>query len=370
MGAMERQTGLLARGFRTRGISSRREGRFQTRTLERNRPGAEPDSWWSADVPDPAPATELFPDKSRTIITRNQSPDLPFDRSINPYKGCEHGCIYCYARQTHSYLDLSPGIDFETRIFYKTGVDQLLRDALEHPNYECRPIALGTNTDPYQPVEKQLGITRRILELMLEYRHPVTIVTKGALLARDLDLLRALAENQLVSIMVSITTLDVALKARLEPRAAAPAKRLQLVRTLADSDVPVGVMVAPVIPMLTDHELERLVAASADAGAKALGYVLIRLPYEVKDLFREWLDEHEPLKADRIMARIREMRGGRDYDAAFGRRQTGEGPFASLIKGRFDVAKRKYGLWDSQMPQLKTDRFRVPGRARQLELFD
>jgi DNA repair photolyase len=352
---------LPQRRLKARGIGSNREGRFQTRVVV-----SEP---VEDDDLQPGRATELYPDKSRSIIARNQSPDLPFDRSINPYKGCEHGCIYCYARPTHAYLDLSPGLDFETRIFYKTGVEALLREALEKPGYDCRPIALGTNTDPYQPVERKLRITRRILELMLEYRHPVTIVTKGTLLTRDLDLLQALARDGLAAVMISITTLDVELKARLEPRAAGPARRLQLVRELVARDIPAGVMVAPLIPMLNDHELERIVAESAAAGARAMRYVLIRLPHEVKELFREWLAAHEPLKAERIMARIRDLRGGRDYDSAFGTRQTGEGPFADLIRARFGAALRRQGLSEGRLPDLRTDLFRVPGRAEQLTLF-
>jgi DNA repair photolyase len=353
------------RMIKGRGAVSNREGRFQARASV-----PLSDGWDLDGCDDPAPATELLPDASRSIIARNKSPDIPFDRSINPYKGCEHGCVYCYARQTHSYLDLSPGIDFETKIFYKTDVDALLRKEIERPGYRCEPIALGTNTDPYQPAEKKLRITRRILEILLEYRHPITIVTKGALLGRDLDLLAGFAEHDLVRVMISITTLDNGLKTRLEPRAAAPAKRLQLVRQLSASGIPVGVMIAPLIPMLNDHELEEIVAASVAAGARSFGYVMIRLPHEVKDLFKEWLAAHEPLKSQRIIARIHDLHDGRDYDAAFGRRQTGTGEFATLIRKRFDLALRKHGIVPRTEPPLRTDLFAVPGRAVQLGLFE
>jgi DNA repair photolyase len=306
------------------------------------------------------PETQLLPDRTRQLITRNQSPDISFDRSINPYKGCEHGCVYCFARPTHAYLDLSPGRDFETRIFYKTKVPELLLEALAKPGYECRTIAMGTNTDPYQPAEKSLRITRSILEVLLAQRHPVSIVTKGQLILRDLDLLSALAEQGLVSVAVSLTTLDHGLKTRLEPRAAAPAARLRVIRTLCEAGVPTGAMVAPVIPFINDHEIEDLVAAAADAGARHVGYILLRLPREVADLFVAWLEAHYPLKASRVMSAVRASRGGKAYDAAWGKRMRGEGVFADLIARRFGGALRRCGLDQAEVPALRTDLFQPP----------
>ena len=314
-----------------------------------------------------SPETQFFPDKTKNLIATNDSPDIPFSQSINPYKGCEHGCVYCYARPTHSYLDLSPGLDFETRIFYKTGVVERLREALDHPRYECSTLAMGTNTDPYQPGERRLQITRRILETLLEYRHPVSIVTKGAAVLRDLDLLCPLAEQGLAAVMVSVTTLDNGLKTRLEPRTASPGARLRAVRTLHEAGVPVGVMAAPMIPYVNDHELESIVEAAADAGAQMVGYTMLRLPYEVKDLFKEWLAEHYPLKAEHVMSRVRDTRGGREYSAEWGKRMRGEGPFAELLARRHQVAVRKHGLAERGLPTLRTDLFRP--RTEQLALF-
>jgi DNA repair photolyase len=321
------------------------------------------DGWESGLGDDDAPPrvdTECYPDRTRTLITRNRSPDIPFDRSINPYKGCEHGCVYCFARPTHAYLDLSPGIDFETRIFYKTGVREALTAELDKPGYRCATIAMGTNTDPYQPVERERRVTRTVLEVLLEYRHPVSIVTKGQLILRDLDLLTELAASGLVSVAVSLTTLDPVLKTRLEPRAAAPAARLRVVETLAKAGVPTGVMVAPVIPFLNDHEIEAMVAAAAAAGARQAAYILLRLPYEVKDLFRDWLDAHYPMKAQRVMSAIRACRGGKDYDPAWGRRMRGDGAFADLIARRFAAAVRRHGLGGAARQALRTDLFRRP----------
>ena len=315
----------------------------------------------------PAPETQFFPDKTKNLISTNQSPDIPFSQSINPYKGCEHGCIYCYARPTHSYLDLSPGLDFETRIFYKTGVVERLREALDRPGYECSTLAMGTNTDPYQPGERRLEVTRRVLETLLEYRHPVSIVTKGAGVLRDLDLLQPLAEQGLAAVMVSVTTLDNALKTKLEPRTASPGARLRAVRALHEAGVPVGVMAAPMIPYINDHELEGIVEAAAEAGARAVHYTLLRLPHEVKDLFKEWLAEHYPLKADHVMARVRDSRRGKDYDAQWGKRMRGEGLFADLLAKRHQVALRKFGLAERRLPTLRTDLFRP--RTEQLALF-
>ena len=347
-----------------RGAGSNPAGRFEQRTTH-----AVSDGWETADRTDadwrdkrygPDPATELFPDATRNLITHNNSPDVPFDQSINPYKGCEHGCVYCFARPTHAYLDLSPGLDFETKIFFKTSVETRLSEALTSPGYQCKVVALGANTDPYQPAEKQLCITRRILEMLLDCRHPVSIVTKGALLERDLDLLGELARHELVSVMISVTTLDVALKTRLEPRAAAPAARLALISKLRDAGVPVGVLMAPLIPGLNDAEIETIVAASAGRGARSVRYVLLRLPHEIKDLFREWLQTHEPLKAGRVMSLVRSMRGGKDYDARWRTRQTGEGVYAELLATRFELALKKAGLAGLELPSLRTDLFRPP----------
>lgn len=330
-------------------------GRFETA------PSTATDDGWEAvddDFPDPAPATSFFPDRTRNIIATNRSPDIPFEQSINPYKGCEHGCVYCYARPTHAFLDLSPGLDFETRIFYKTDPVERLLEAFDKPGYECRTLAIGTNTDPYQPGEKGLRVTRRILETLLDCRHPVSIVTKGALILRDLDILGELAGHGLVSVGVSITTLDNELKTKLEPRTASPGARLRMVRELKAAGVPVGIMLAPVIPFINDHEIETVVARSAEAGAEFAGYVMLRLPFEVKDLFEEWLAEHYPLKAEHVMSRVREMRGGKTYQAEWGVRMRGQGVYADLVAKRFEVARRKHGLDVSRRAELRTDLFR------------
>lgn len=306
--------------------------------------------------------TRLQPDRTVRLITRNQSPDVPFDRSINPYKGCEHGCVYCFARPTHAFLDLSPGLDFETRIFYKTGVRARLQAELSNRRYECRPIALGTNTDPYQPAEKQLAVTRQVLELLLEWRHPVTIVTKSQLILRDLDLITDLARHSLIQVHISVTTLRNELKVKLEPRTASPAARLKTVRSLSAAGVPTGVMVAPVIPFINDDELEAIVAASVEAGAVDLGYILLRLPLEVAPLFEEWLDAHYPLKKERVLNAIRQTRGGRLYRSAWGTRMTGSGDMADLIRSRFHRALRRAGLEEGRSSEtLRTDLFRPPG---------
>ena len=308
------------------------------------------------DWPEPSPRTTFLPDQTRNIIATNSSPDIPFDQSINPYKGCEHGCVYCYARPTHAYLDLSPGLDFETRIFYKTNPAERLREALDHPGYRCRPLAMGTNTDPYQPGERRHAVTRQVLETLLEYRHPVTITTKGALVLRDLPLLEELAAHRLVSVAVSITTLDNALKTKLEPRTASPAARLKAVRELAAAGVPVGTMVAPVIPIINDGEIENIVARAAEAGAAFAGYVMLRLPLEVQPLFTEWLAEHYPLKADHVMNRVRDLHGGKAYEPAWGTRMRGKGVYAELVAKRFEIARRKHGM-DKPRGALRTDLF-------------
>ena len=308
--------------------------------------------------PSLSPETTFLPDKTRNIIATNNSPDIPFEQSINPYKGCEHGCVYCYARPTHAFLDLSPGLDFETKIFYKTDPVERLLEALDKPGYVCRTLALGTNTDPYQPGEKELRVTRRLLETLLDCRHPVSIVTKGALILRDLDILGELASLGLASVGISITTLDNELKTKLEPRTASPGARLRMVRELQAVGVPVGIMLAPVIPFINDHEIETVVDRAAKAGAEFAGYVMLRLPFEVKDLFVEWLQEHYPLKAEHVMSRVREMRGGKAYEAEWGTRMRGQGVYADLIAKRFEVARRKHGLDVSRRAEPRTDLFR------------
>ena len=350
-----------------RGALSNRDGRFA-------RYEHEPDldalaaAAATEEEPEPArPPTNLHIDHARTIIARNQSPDIPFDQSINPYKGCEHGCIYCYARATHSYLDLSPGRDFETEIFYKPNAVELLRAELSKPGYEVSPIAFGTNTDPYQPAERELKVTRGLLELLLELKHPLTIVTKGALILRDLDLLRAFAEQELVAVHVSVTTLDDELKRRMEPRTAGPKQRLAMIRELSAAGVPTGVMAAPMIPALNDHELEGILEAAAANGARNAGYVLLRLPHEVAPLFVEWLREHYPDRAEHVLSLLKQLRGGQLYDSEWGSRQRGFGPFAALLKARFQNARRRYGLESETV--LRCDKF-VPQRpvGPQIEL--
>lgn len=306
------------------------------------------------------PETVISEVPVRQVLTRNQSPDVPFDLSVNPYQGCEHGCIYCYARPSHAYFDLSPGLDFETRILARTNAVSRLRETLGRPGYRCAPIAVGANTDAYQPAERNQQITRGILKLALECRQPLVIITKSSMIERDRDLLGELARKRLAHIMVSITTLDEDLKRRLEPRAASPKRRLQTVRRLAECDIPVGVMVAPVIPGLTDHELESILAASADAGARSGSFILLRLPHEVEPLFNEWLDNHYPLRAGKVRSLIRQLRGGRLNDSRFGHRMRGQGPWAELLKNRFQAAIRKNGLEKRLSPRLDTTGFRPP----------
>lgn len=310
----------------------------------------------------PSVVTTFTAERARTIISRNSSPDIPFDRSINAYRGCEHGCIYCYARPTHAYLDLSPGLDFETKLTFKPNAAELLRKELAARNYVVRPIAMGTNTDPYQPIERDKAVTRALLEVLAETRHPVTITTKGSLIERDIDLLADLARDRLVAVMISITTLDNGLKRVLEPRAASPARRLATTERLAAAGIPVGLMLAPVIPFINDDELEAIVAQAAAAGASSAHYILLRLPLEVKDLFREWLQAHYPLRADRVMAVLGHMRGGKDYDARFGVRMRGEGVYATLLAKRFQQAAQRAGLSSRKHEDLNCAAF-VPPRS-------
>ena len=345
-----------------RGSSEQPKNRYSTRHSQ------PVDDGWGTAPERTAPPTRLFPDRTITLITRNQSPDIGFDRSINPYKGCEHGCIYCFARPTHAYLDLSPGLDFETKIFYKTNVRERRAAELANPNYRCATIAMGTNTDPYQPAEKRNRITRAILEILLEARHPVSLVTKSRLVLRDLDLLAELARFELVSVAMSVTTLHNALKTKLEPRTANGAARLRVIRELRAANVPASVMVAPVIPFINDSEIEDIVAAAADSGALSANYILLRLPLEVKELFHNWLLQHYPLKAGRVMNAIRSTRGGRAYDPTWGKRMRGEGNIAELIGARFHAAVKRHNLHNAAVPELRTDLFRPPG-DRQLRLI-
>jgi DNA repair photolyase len=313
--------------------------------------------------------TEVRVDPARSIISYNESPDIPFDRSINPYKGCEHGCIYCYARPSHAYLGLSAGLDFETKLFYKDNAAELLVKELTKPSYRPQVIALGANTDPYQPIEKKLGVTRSILKVLNEFNHPVSIVTKSAMVERDIDILSAMATHNLARVFLSITTLDHEISRHLEPRTSAPARRMQTVRTLSAAGIPTGVIVAPVIPALTDKDIEAVLEAAKQNGAESAAYILVRLPFEVKTLFAEWLEQHFPQRAGHVMSIIRQMRGGKDNDPNFGSRMRGEGAFATLLKKRFDIACQRLEL-NREQPSLDCSQFKVPaGTVAQLSLF-
>ncbi|MDE2182972.1 MAG: PA0069 family radical SAM protein [Alphaproteobacteria bacterium] len=313
--------------------------------------------------------TEFIVDSTRTIIARNQSPDISFDRSINPYRGCEHGCVYCFARPTHAYLGMSPGIDFESKLFAKPNAAELLAKELSAPGYVPRVIAIGTNTDPYQPIEKKLRIMRSVLEVLRDFRHPVGIVTKSALVLRDIDILGEMADMGLARVALSITTLDRKLARAMEPRAATPPKRLEALKALASAGIPTSVMFAPVIPALNDDEMESVLAAAKDAGVRGAGYVLLRLPLEIKDLFREWLEAQRPHRARHVMSLIKQMRGGKDYDSQWHTRMRGTGPYAEMIARRFRMATKRLDL-NTQMKPLRTDSFkRPPAPGEQLALF-
>ena len=340
------------------------DGRFEPYAHE-----AADDGWGSLEEALPPLKTTVSVDVTRTIIARNDSPDIPFTQSINPYRGCEHGCIYCYARPSHAYLGLSPGLDFETRLVAKPQAARLLEQELRRPGYRVSPIALGSNTDPYQPIERKLRITRQILEVLAAHEHPFTIVTKSALVERDLDLLAPMAEKNLCAVFVSVTTLDGELARRLEPRAAAPYRRLRAIQTLAGAGIPTGAMFAPAIPALNDHEMEAVLEAAADAGARHAGWTLLRLPHEIKDLFKEWLAVHAPGRAEHVVSLIRQSRGGRENDPRFGHRFRGEGEYAGLLARRFGLACHRLGL-NRQRLALDTTRFRPPVRVGdQLDLF-
>ncbi len=356
-----RGTVLPAGDRRGRGAASNVSGRFESERRERC-----DDGWSVAGDSDGDAAgcaapfrTEVRDEPARTIISRNSSPDISFEQSINPYRGCEHGCSYCYARPSHAYLGHSPGLDFETRLYAKPDAARLLAAELARPGYVPKVIALGSNTDPYQPIERERRITRQVLEVLAAARHPVGIVTKSALVVRDIDILAPMARDGLVKVALSVTTLDRRLARAMEPRAATPGKRLEAMRRLRDAGIPVAAMVAPVIPSLTDHEIERILAAVRDAGASEAGYVLLRLPLELKDLFREWLAEAFPGRADRVLALLRDMHGGRDYVAEFGTRQRGAGPYARQIAARFRLALGRLGLDERRRP-LRTDLFVPP----------
>ena len=353
-----------------RGAAINPEGRFEKVEREAF------DDGWAHDSADDERAlkTQIIEEKAASIITRNQSPDIPFTQSINPYQGCEHGCSYCYARPTHAYRNLSPGVDFETIIFAKVNAAELLRRELSKPGYTCEVISLGANTDPYQPAERKLGITRAILEVCAEFNQPVGIVTKNAMVERDLDLLVPMAQKHLVNVFMSVNNLDHEIARRLEPRCSAPTRRLQAIRTLSQAGVPVGVLVAPVIPFLNDDQIEAVLQAAFEAGATQAGYTVLRLPYEVKTLFRDWLERHYPLKAKHVMSRVHAMRSGRDNDPEFGSRMRGEGEFAELLAKRFAIAKRRIGFEarDRMMRNaaLDTMQFRIPGApSAQMTLF-
>jgi DNA repair photolyase len=348
---------------RGRGALSNASGRYEPKA----RIGFD-DGWQSLEDLPPF-ATTVTVDATRKIITRNDSPDIGFDRSINPYRGCEHGCVYCFARPTHAYLGLSPGLDFESKLFVKPEAPELLERELSAPGYQPRTIAIGTNTDPYQPIDRRYEIMRRILEVLERAGHPVGIVTKSALVLRDIDILSRMAERNLAKVALSVTTLDPQLARTMEPRAATPARRIETLRQLSAAGIPTAVMVAPVIPAVNDSEIERILDAAAAAGVPGAGYVILRLPLEVRDLFREWLMANFPDRYRHVFKLIREMRGGKDYDSTWGLRQTGSGPYAWMIGRRFEIACEKLGL-NKRETHLTTKHFRPPRPgAVQLDLF-
>jgi DNA repair photolyase len=324
-----------------RGAATNREGRFEATRTEREDDGWFPEEDLAAPV---RPPTQVAIERARSIISRNDSPDIAFNQSINPYRGCEHGCFYCYARPSHAYLNLSAGLDFETKLSAKTNAAELLRAELAKPGYRVDAINLGANTDPYQPIEREYRITRQVIEVLAECRHPLTIITKNALVERDLDLLAPMAQQKLVQVFVSVTSLDNTLSSRMEPRATAPHRRIETLRRLTEAGVPCGVFVAPIIPMINDRDLEAVLEAARAAGATSASYTIVRLPLELKELFREWLAVHYPQRATHVMSLVQQMRGGKDYDADFRTRMRGEGVFAELIRRRFRVAVQRLGF--------------------------
>ena len=358
----------MGKPIKGRGSTGRLAGRFEVTTSD------PVDDGWHADEAEEfaqvLPRTVVTEEAARSIITRNTSPDISFDQSVNPYRGCEHGCSYCFARPSHAYLGLSPGLDFETRLFAKTNAPELLRKELARRGHVPSPIALGINTDAYQPIERTLQLTRRLIEVLAEARHPFTLITKNALVTRDLDLLQPLARDNLVRVYFSVTTLDNRLSAALEPRASAPHSRLRAIAQLHQAKVPGGVMVAPVIPWVTDHELESILQAVREAGAESAGYVLLRLPHEVAPLFRDWLQTHLPDRAAHVMSTINQLRGGKDYDPAFGSRMRGQGVYADLLERRFKLAIKRLGFAARHESPLATNLFKPPrDPSPQGELF-
>lgn len=347
-----------------RGALSNQDGRYEAHAHE-----VFDDGWGTIDEELPPVKTRVSLDSTRSVITYNQSPDVGFDRSINAYRGCEHGCVYCFARPTHAYLGLSPGLDFETKLFAKPNAAALLKKELSKPGYQCQPIALGTNTDPYQPIERTYRITRQILEVLSACNHPVSIVTKSAMIERDMDILADMAKRGLAHVSLSVTTLDRKLARRMEPRAAAPERRIAALKALSEAGIPSGVLVAPIIPALTDSEMEVILEACAQAGAQWAGYVLLRLPLEVKDLFKEWLETHEPGRSEHVLSLLRQSHGGKEYDARFGERMRGKGAYAEMMAQRFRLACQRLGL-NKQHSRLDVTQFRPPANPKaQLELF-
>ena len=347
-----------------RGATLNLAGRYERQTHE----GFD-DGWLMQEDAPPRLATSATPEHAKTILSRNQSPDIPFDLSINPYQGCEHGCIYCYARPSHAYWNLSPGLDFETKLFYKANAAELLEKELAKPGHVASVINFGGNTDPYQPLERELGITRSLLQVLLRHRHPAALITKGTLVLRDLDLLAELARHRLVSVAISLTTLTPDLKRLLEPRTASPAARLRVIRALTDAGVPVQVNASPMIPFINDHELEHLLEAAKEAGAVRASTILVRLPHEVAPLFRDWLLQHFPQRAERVMHAIQSAHGGKDYRADWGTRFSGTGPLAQLLHQRFLLACKRLRLATGERIALDTSQFTVPHPAGQGSLF-
>ncbi len=355
--------------LRGRGALSNNAGRYEKQSRVLVDDGWD-DGWRAEDSTPPPLRTEVIHDATRSIIARNKSPDISFDQSINPYRGCEHGCIYCFARPTHAYLGMSPGADFESRLFAKPNAAELLRKELSAPGYVPKVIAMGTNTDPYQPIEKKMRITRSVLEVLRDFRHPVGIVTKSPLILRDMDILSEMAQGGLAKVALSVTTLDRRLARSMEPRAGTPGRRLAAIRALSGAGIPTGVMFAPAIPALNDGELEAVLGAASECGARSAGYVLLRLPLEIKDLFREWLEAHEPNRARHVMSLIRSMRGGKDYDAQWNVRMKGAGPYAEMIARRFHMAVKRLGLNREVRPLTLAQFKRPPKAGDQLSLFD
>ncbi|NIZ02529.1 PA0069 family radical SAM protein [Thalassospira lucentensis] len=359
------QSILPARSQKGRGAVSNIDGRFERHIHQ------EVDDGWLGQLMEDAPPrtkTTLGIDGARSVITRNQSPDVPFDRSINPYRGCEHGCVYCFARPSHAYLGLSPGLDFETKLFWKPDAPTLLRKQLSARSYSPAPIVIGTNTDPYQPVDRDKQLTRSIIKVLSDCQHPFSLITKNGLVARDIDLIAPMAANNRASVAVSVTSLDHRLSNLLEPRASAPHRRLDAIRKLSDAGIPVTVLCAPIIPGLNDTEIENIVAACADAGARSVGHIVLRLPLEIANLFEEWLEAHYPDRKAKVISLIKQMRGGDIYQSEFGTRMRGTGPIADLIATRFKAARRKHGL-DGRSLNLDCTGFKRPSADGQMSLF-